>query len=84
MGKQQTKKSKRQAELRQNVRGLRGSGTRFVVRGKTFMLAGHATAADIADHLRGSGYMRGAEVKWKGSTYALSEDAVGDPALIRL
>lgn len=83
MGKQQTKKSKRQAELRQNVRGLRGSGTRFVVRGKTFMLAGHATAADIADHLRGSGYMRGAAVKWRGGTYMLDTDAMGDPTLVR-
>ena len=80
MGKQQTKKSKRQAELRQNVRG---GGQSFIVRGKRFTLAGHATGADIAEHLRGVGYMRGAAVKWRGSTYMLDADAMGDPTLVR-
>lgn len=81
MGKQQTKKSKRAAELRS---GNGGPSVRFVVRGKTFSMRGHATAADIAEHLRGMGYMRGVPVKLNGAEYTLGTDHMGDSALIRV
>lgn len=85
MGKQQTKKSKRQAELRQGARNAsRAASTRFVVKGKTFTMGGWATSSDIAQHLRSNGYMRGAEILWKGNTYTLGLDAMGDAALVRL
>lgn len=84
MGKQQTKKSKRAAELRQGARNAsRGAGTRFIVKGKTFTMGGWATSSDIAEHLRANGYMRGAEVLWKGSAYTLERDSMGDPTLVR-
>lgn len=83
MGKQQTKKSKRQAELRSNM-GARDAGARFIVRGRTFRMGGHATAQDIAEHLRSAGYVRGAEVKWNGGTYTLDRDLMGDATLVRL